>query len=133
MSNFSAASAIRRSISSSSIPASAAASATNSPSLTPGISTGYWKPCISPRRARSSTSRPSNSAPARVALAHDLVALASAEDVAEGRLPGAIGSHQGMDLTEGQVEFDSLEDLAPARRRGEVRDREGGCHSGNST
>ena len=56
-------------------------------------------------------------------ISHDLVAVASAEDVAQGRFAGAIGTHQGMDLTEGKVELDPLEDLAPSRRSGEFLDR----------
>ncbi len=63
----------------------------------------------------------------------DLVSGLSGENMAQGRLPRAVGAHDRVDLPEGDLEVEVLQDLLPDHRGGQVLDEQGGGHwSSNS-
>ena len=84
---------------------------------TPGISSGCWKPRNSPSAARSSIGRSVMSVPPEEdPAAGDGVGRVAEQRVGEGRLPGAVGPHQGVQLARlhGQVHARAG---SPGRRR----------------
>ncbi len=80
--------------------------------LRPGIAVGYWKARKSPRRARLSGDSARMSRPFQMTSPRlDHVGGVTHQRVGEGRLAGAVGSHDGVDLALADGQVDPLQDL----------------------
>ena len=92
---------------------------------TPGTTTGYWKAWSSPGSARSGTVRPRRSSPSSDRRPGDGEALLAHEGVAQRRLARAVGTHDGVDLAERDLEVDPGAVSAVADAGGAVARRTG--------
>jgi hypothetical protein len=93
--------------------------------VTPGISTGYWKPRKTPARARSSELQREQV----LALEQHLAALhrvggMARQHLGESALAGAVGSHDRVHFARAHREIDALEDVHPGDGRRQVADFE---------
>ena len=85
----------------------------------PGIAVGYWKARKRPSRARLSGDSLRMSRPFQMDLAAlDDVGRVAHQRVGEGRLAGAVGAHDRVDLALADGQVDPLEDLVVGRRGG---------------
>ena len=80
--------------------------------LTPGISSGCWKPRNMPRAARWSVGRSVTSSPSK-RIAPDVTRYAGSPSsvVGERRLAGAVRAHERVDLARADGERDAAQDL----------------------
>ena len=93
--------------------------------LTPGISSGCWKPRNRPRAARSSVGSFGDVLALEPdAALGDLVGGVGEEGVGEGRLAGAVRAHQGVQLAVAHREGDAAQDLVVVDGHVEVVDLE---------
>ena len=84
--------------------------------LTPEIASGCWKPRNMPRAARLVGPEGGDVlAPEPDAAAGDLVARVGEERLGQGRLAGAVGSHQGVELALADGQRHAAQDLGVLR------------------
>jgi hypothetical protein len=87
---------------------------------TPGISTGYWNPCSRPLRERSSIGLSRISTPSMRPNRSETCRPVAGEHVTQGRLARTVGSHDGVDLTEGDLDVEAVEDLCRTHRSRQI-------------
>ena len=94
---------------------------------TPSMDSGYWKARKRPALARASVAQWVTSSPLEAdGAAGDLVGRVAHQGGGQGGLPGAVRSHQGVDLSGGHRQVDPPQDLGAIHGHVETLDLEQG-------